>query len=606
MYTLLKKEENSLSWKNVKLNIGEKYILNDVSGIAPASSITAIMGPSGSGKTSLLNVLAARTPYSKNINLSGKLFVNNSVRNEEYFKRTSAYVMQNDILYTFLTVEETLFLAISFYYPEKSFSEKETIVYNLIIQLGLTKVTTTLVGNEKVRGLSGGEKKRVSIGVELVSEPDVLFLDEPTSGLDSFQAFATLETLHALALDGKTIVTSLHQPRSSIMDLIDNLVLITEGQIVYCGPSNIALEYLNKLGFKLFRNFNPADFYLDLIAIDYRSESSFKDSKNRVNFLTNEWSKILLQNEWNTNEETLIENKHKLPFEKNNFCIQPNNFYINNIQELMYRAWLQNVRNTFALKIKIFTNIFFALVLGGIYSNHNMTQKAIQDKIGILFFIAINQSFSNIVGIINLFPVEKIIVQKEIDSNAYNLISYYVSKVLVELPFAMIGPVIFGVINYWIVGLNPIFTRFMTFIGILILESFTALSLGIFISSLSPSVDIATALAPPLNVIFFLFAGVFINLSDLPKIAQWFPYISFIRWGFQGLVINEFSGQEFICDENEDTRCLKTGNDVLEMYSLNNGSIAFSCIMLVVIWFVFILLGYFMLLFGKQKYSKLT
>jgi len=596
MYTLLKKEEKSLTWENVKLSIGDKYILNGVSGNAPANSITAIMGPSGSGKTSLLNVLAARTPYSKNINLSGKLFVNNSIRNEDNFKRTSAYVLQNDILYTFLTVEETLSLAISFYYPEKSTSERKIIVTNLITQLGLTKVATTIVGNEKVRGLSGGEKKRVSIGVELVSEPDVLFLDEPTSGLDSFQAFATLETLHALALDGKTIVTSLHQPRSSIMDLIDNLVLITEGQIVYCGPSNIALEYLNRLGFKLFKNFNPADFYLDLIAIDYRSESSFKDSKNRVNFLINEWSKIFLQVSFS--EELLIE--------KNKFFIQPSNFCIRNIQELMYRAWLQNVRNTFALKIKIFTNIFFALVLGGIYSNHNMTQKAIQDKIGILFFIAINQSFSNIVGIINLFPVEKIIVQKEIDSNAYNLISYYVSKVLVELPFAMIGPIIFGVINYWIVGLNPIFTRFMTFIGILILESFTALSLGIFISSLSPSVDIATALAPPLNVIFFLFAGVFINLSDLPKIAQWFPYISFIRWGFQGLVINEFSGQEFICDENEDSRCLKTGDDVLQMYSLNNGSIAFSCVMLVVIWFVFILLGYFMLLFGKQKYSKLT
>ncbi len=155
-----------------------------------------------------------------------------------HVRKLCAYVVQDDVLYAFLTVKETLTLATHFYLPSSmSLQDKKAYVKDVINALGLAKAANTIIGDERVRGVSGGERKRVSVGVELISNPSLLFLDEPTSGLDSFQAQSVMGAMGSLARGGRTVVAAIHQPRSSIFDMIDVLVLVTEGRIVYAGKS---------------------------------------------------------------------------------------------------------------------------------------------------------------------------------------------------------------------------------------------------------------------------------------------------------------------------------------------------------------------------------
>jgi len=254
----------------------DKVILNGLSGRLRPGTMTAIMGPTGSGKTSLLNVLATRMPVAGGATLKGSFSVNGEALGvaTRRFARLSAYVMQDDALMGFLTVRETLGLAASFQLPQSATEEMRTeLVRATIAELGLNKVADSLVGSETVRGVSGGERKRANIGVELIKNPSALFLDEPTSGLDSFQAQSVMECLAGLASQGgRTVVASIHQPRSSIFALFDQLYLISEGKCMFAGPASDAVAYFAQMGsqFACPAHFNPADWFLDLTSPDYR------------------------------------------------------------------------------------------------------------------------------------------------------------------------------------------------------------------------------------------------------------------------------------------------------------------------------------------------
>jgi ABC-type multidrug transport system ATPase subunit len=291
----------TLHWKDicysVRVGAGEsasqKHILRNIHGIAEPGRLIAIMGPTGSGKTSLLNVLAARTVYCKNAVLSGEIQVNGEKRDEENFREHSAYVQQDDVLYAHQTVQETLLMAARLRLKGATVQQSESLVNTLIHQLGLVKARNTEVGSASVRGVSGGERKRTNLGIELIADPGVLFLDEPTSGLDSFQAEAVVRVLSKLAQDGRTIFMSIHQPSSQIFAMFDRLMLLSEGYCLYYGPATEAVPYFGKLGYKCPNDFNPADFLLETISIDTRSEAALKQSNATVHALVGAYEKKL-------------------------------------------------------------------------------------------------------------------------------------------------------------------------------------------------------------------------------------------------------------------------------------------------------------------------
>jgi ABC-type multidrug transport system ATPase subunit len=214
----------SAAWRDISYsirvgsgkNIKEKQILKNIHGSAEPGRLIAIMGPTGSGKTSLLNVLAARTLASGTASLSGEILIDGKKRDEETFRRHSAYVQQDDVVYAHQTVSETLQMAADLRLRDASREQSSRLVQSLIQQLGLVRAKDTEIGNSRVRGVSGGERKRTNIGIELTADPGVLFLDEPTSGLDSFQAEAVVRVLSKLCQEGRTIFMSIHQPSSQV------------------------------------------------------------------------------------------------------------------------------------------------------------------------------------------------------------------------------------------------------------------------------------------------------------------------------------------------------------------------------------------------------
>ncbi|CAM9324569.1 unnamed protein product, partial [Ectocarpus fasciculatus] len=261
-----------VEWKDVSCSVGrgKKAILDGVSGRANAGKLLAVMGPSGSGKTTLLNALAGQVPYSKRTRLHGTLTVGGAERAPD---QEQAFVKQEDVFYSQLTVRETLLMAARLRLPSSvPLAEKSAMVDKLISKLGLSKVASTIVGDEKTRGISGGEKKRLSIACQLFGTPSLIFCDEPTTGLDAFQAERVMATLRQLAQDGHTVICSIHQPRSSIYGMFDDVLLLSEGRVMFQGPAKRIGSYFRSKGYPMPSNTNPGDFAVDVVSVDYTSK----------------------------------------------------------------------------------------------------------------------------------------------------------------------------------------------------------------------------------------------------------------------------------------------------------------------------------------------
>ena len=221
----------------------------------------AIMGPSGSGKSTLLDCLSGRA--AQNVTVEGELAVNGHAAHLAYGK--AAYVAQDDLLMGTLTVRETLTYAARIRVPGLSSAQRKELVDDLLAELGMTKAADTFIGDWSLRGISGGQKRRVSIGVELVARPSILFLDEPTSGLDSAAAYFVMAAIRRLATRGKTVLTVIHQPPSEVFELFSTLLLLSEGRTVYFGAAGHAVELFRSAGLSPPPGQAHSDFFLHAI-----------------------------------------------------------------------------------------------------------------------------------------------------------------------------------------------------------------------------------------------------------------------------------------------------------------------------------------------------
>ncbi|GBG79617.1 hypothetical protein CBR_g29766 [Chara braunii] len=512
----------SLSFRNLsyKIFIGgyknkaEKAILKNLRGYIPPSTFVAIMGPTGCGKTSLLNVLGGRV--LKGGRIEGEVLVNGESRDSS-FKRISAYVMQDDVLYHTLSVRETLIVAAKLRLPSSMpLSEKLRLVDSIITELSLNKAANTWIGNDLVRGVSGGERKRTNIAVELLSDPSLLFLDEPTSGLDSFQALNVMSTLKSLASSGRTVVCTIHQPRSSIFALCPNQT----STYTASDPS-------------------ASDYFLDVISIDRRDEKREEESTSRVKLLVDSFvpeagvtppenPKLLMT------PSALAESKIRKPGFASNWFTQ---FFT-----LFGRSATQVRRDKLPVGISFVQATVMGFIVAALFSEIGKGQKSIQDLQGVIFFISIFTAFGAVFQMITTFPFERAIVNRERAANAYRVSAFYPAKVISEWPLRIIPGMIFVTIVYFIIGLDNRAEKFFQFLLIVIL-GFTALfGVGLLIGSVAPTPQVALGLGPLVTVIFMLFGGFYINLENIPAGARWVAYCSPIMWMFTGAAHNQLDG----------------------------------------------------------------
>ncbi|ROT36345.1 ATP-binding cassette sub-family G member 2 [Sodiomyces alkalinus F11] len=251
--------------QNVSYELNGKTILSNIHAVAHPGEVTAIMGASGAGKTTFLDILARK---NKRGNVSGDFLVNGEKVNDAAYKNVIGFVDQEDTMLPTLTVHETILTSALLRLPRNmGRAAKEQRVHEVERQLGIHHIRDSLIGSEegKGRGISGGEKRRVGIACELVTSPSILFLDEPTSGLDAYNAFNVVECLVTLARTYKrTVVFTIHQPRSNIVALFDRLILLAQGKAVFSGPFHQCQTYFDRIGYPCPPGFNIADYLVDL------------------------------------------------------------------------------------------------------------------------------------------------------------------------------------------------------------------------------------------------------------------------------------------------------------------------------------------------------
>jgi energy-coupling factor transporter ATP-binding protein EcfA2 len=286
--------------------------------------------------------------------------------------------------------------------------------------------------------------------VQLISDPAVLFLDEPTSGLDSFQALSVMESMRDLARNGRLVISVIHQPRSSIFNMFDRLLLLSEGRAMYSGLASEAVDYFNSTGFRCHDFFNPADYFLDILSPDNRSHELEVESAARIQRLGDEW--VYRGDHYSMRER---------PASPDGAQVQANgdvrsvgsssdmNKVVRNLKILAWRALVEQSRDVGMLIFKMVFVCFFGLIIGGIYSNIGFTQTSIQNRNGVLYFISIQVAFNNLVGVLNTFPREKIIVNRERSNRAYDTFSYFFAKFIVEIPLNALPALLYCCIVYW-------------------------------------------------------------------------------------------------------------------------------------------------------------
>jgi len=250
---------------SVTLNGGGRCVLEDVTGEFKEGNMAAIMGPSGAGKTTFMNALCGKAYYGTT---EGEVQINGKVSSIAEIKQLRGFVPQDDIVHEHLTVREQLYYSARLRNSEKtSLREIDLIVEDVLHVMQLLDVQHSIVGSVENRGISGGQRKRVNIGLELAARPTVLMLDEPTSGLDATTAQSIIQSLKHLTTIGMTVIMVIHQPRYSLFTLFDEVLLLgVGGHTVYQGSSQGVLPYFQGIGFQMPEHENPADWFMDVVS----------------------------------------------------------------------------------------------------------------------------------------------------------------------------------------------------------------------------------------------------------------------------------------------------------------------------------------------------
>lgn len=568
-----------------------REILSHVSGQAKPGRLLAIMGPSGSGKTTLLNTLSGQLPYSSSVRLTGQVFITEEDtgskdaadgsfagvdvaipgREGESGNSGFVFVKQEDLFYSQLTVRETLLFTARLRLSKRmKDGEKRAYVEEMMARMGLADVAETMVGDEKQRGISGGERKRLSLACELMGNPSkIIFADEPTSGLDSFQSQSVVSRLKRLCHDPArhTVVVSIHQPRNSVYAMFDDIILLSDGHVIYHGPAEKATEHFARLGYVCPPEFNPSEWMLDLVSVDHSSPSRRQESQQRVKELVRAY-----QEEKDTGETSAVSPPH-LSSQKQKLL---RSYQLANslsarraLREhhpswfaqfclLIARQWKQTSRDLFTNGLRALTSVLLAGMFGSIFHRLDRGEDGISERSAVLMHTCINTAMIAMVKTLNLFTRERVVVGREQTKKLYSTSSYVLSKVIGELPVDAFFPVVFGCILYPMVGLQAHGQRFARFLGILVLQTLTSSALGLTIGSLCPSTEAALTLGPSIMVVFILLSGqVGTSNSKIPPFLRWVQHISLIRWAFEALCLNEFQGLTFTVPSRSPLRVLR-------------------------------------------------
>ncbi|XXG78587.1 hypothetical protein AAC387_Pa08g2505 [Persea americana] len=537
-----------LTWRDLRVTAssgkgGVRVILEGVTCYAQPGEVLAIMGPSGCGKSTLLDALAGR--LGSNTRQSGEILINGKKQTLAF--GTSAYVTQEDILMTTLTVREAVYYSAQLQLPDSMpLSEKKARAEMTIKEMGLQDAMDTRIGGWTSKGLSGGQKRRVSICIEILTRPRLLFLDEPTSGLDSAASFHVMRRIVGLAKQGgRTVIASIHQPSSEVFELFQNLCLLSVGRTIYFGPVSRANEFFAVNGFPCSPLSNPSDHYLrtintdfdqdieqnygpiktvgviDILVKSYKSSDTFQKVSQRVD-------------EINKTVGGALERKGSRAGFLTQSLVLTRRSFLNMSRDIGY-YWL---------RLAIFISL--SLCIGTIYHDIGNNYRSIQARCLLLMFEATLLTFLSVSGFPSFVEEMKIFQQERLNGH-YGVGAFVVGNTLSCLPYMLIISVVPGVISYYIAGLQNGIDHFVYFAMMLFLCMMLVESLMMIVASFVPDFLVGIITGSGILGLMMLNGGFFRLRDDLPKPIWRYPmnYVAFHKYANQGLYKNEFIGLTF-------------------------------------------------------------
>lgn len=542
-----------------------KEILKGVNGMFRSGELSAIMGPSGAGKSTLLNILTGfeRGDWHGEIVYTGK----EGKQSWREYKKQSCYIQQDDKLLPLFTVLEAMRMATNLKIGRSlSRKAKDMLIDDVLDNLDLIRAKDT-----RCDQLSGGQKKRLSIALEMVDNPPVMFLDEPTTGLDALSCHQCIALLQSLARDGRTIVCTIHQPSAAVFEMFDNVYLLVDGKCLYDGSAKNTIDYFSNIGLQCPKYHNPADFMIEVVTKEY---GDYTDQLVKLANNGGCW-------------KTPVANMRKL---EENCCYQEDKATVliqtpsetERFFVLIKRCIVQLFRDWTVSYLKMLLHMFVGVLLGVLYTDTGCNGDKVISNVSFVLVTSVYMCYTSMMPAVLKFPAEFPTLKKEKFNNWYQLRTYYAATTVCSVPLQMISALIYCFTAYFLScqPLEP--NRFFIFLLVTLLINLIAESYGLMIGTLMNPID-GTFTAAITTCAMVVLAGILALYRHMPRFLNYLSYLSYFRYTTHAYLhsIYGFGREKLACSK---MYChYRTPNTIMEEMSMMEGKLWIDIVILVAV-----------------------
>ncbi|KAL0774340.1 hypothetical protein Bca101_039491 [Brassica carinata] len=517
-------------------------LLVNITGAFKPGVLTALVGVSGAGKTTLMDVLAGRKTGGT---IEGDVYISGFPKRQETFARISGYCEQNDVHSPCLTVFESLLFSACLRLPSDIDSEtQKAFVHEVMELVELTSLSGALVGLPGVDGLSTEQRKRLTIAVELVANPSIVFMDEPTSGLDARAAAIVMRTVRNIVNTGRTIVCTIHQPSIDIFESFDELLFMKRGgELIYAGPlgqrSCDLIKYFECIeGVKKIKaGHNPAAWMLDVT-------SSTEEQRLGLDF-----AEIYKNSNLCRRNKELVEGLSK-PSNISKKLEFPTRYSQSFYSQFVACLWKQNLsywRNPQYTAVRFFYTVVISLMLGTIcwkFGSKRDTQQELFNSMGSMYAAVLFIGITNATAAQPVVSIERFVSYRERAAGMYSALPFAFAQVFIEFPYVLAQSTIYSSIFYAMASFEWSAVKFLWYLFFMYFSIMYFTFYGMMTTAITPNHNVASIIAAPFYMLWNLFSGFMIPYKRIPLWWRWYYWANPVAWTLYGLLVSQYGDDE--------------------------------------------------------------